>query len=183
MTRGQKNVHADIDEKPALDLLGNDAVDDVAFLNAFHHAHPRFDLGGLALAQNDHSAGLNFLGGHGVFEFFDKDLNMIARFRRFFPFFPFGDGDSSFALISYVDDDEFFFNSNDDAVENLIEFDFRVAAEIFDDIFVRHDHVVNISVQTANQSTINHDKIPSLKVFYPDETETADADETSNSAA
>ncbi len=46
----QEDVHADVDQKPALDLPRDYARDYVAFAHDFNHFHPGFDLLGLALA-------------------------------------------------------------------------------------------------------------------------------------
>ena len=157
----EENVDADIDEKTALDLLRNFTVDDVAFLDALHHIVPGFDLRGLALAQNDHTARGNVFAGHRVFEFFDENFHFVARFRSFFVFFPFRNGDGAFALIPDVDDDEFFFDANDGSFDELIQRNFGVGAVIRENVFFEND-VFDVFVQTANQSTINHYKIPKL---------------------
>ena len=52
----QEHVDADVDQQATLDLAGDDAGDDVAFVDGLHDLHPLFDLLGLALAEDDHAA-------------------------------------------------------------------------------------------------------------------------------
>ena len=52
----QEDVDADVDQQAALDLAGDLAGDDVAFVDGLHDLHPLFDLLGLALAEDDHAA-------------------------------------------------------------------------------------------------------------------------------
>src|SRR5437867_4342216 len=69
----QENRHADIDEQPSLDLLGDLAGDGVAFLLGFHDGFPVDDAISFALADL-HQTGI-------AFHVFQQDVNFIADFE------------------------------------------------------------------------------------------------------
>ena len=162
LTRRKEDGNAvDVDEQPALDLLGNLALDDVAFFDVLDHAVPVLDLSRLALAKNDHAALGDFFRRHRVFRLFDENLDDIARLRSFFALFPFGKRNGTFALRADVDDHEIVFNANDASFDNLVALRIGVLADEFVqrrvvDVEIVVVEVVAVIVQTADENTINH---------------------------
>src|SRR5262249_62000141 len=71
---GQEDVHTNVDEQPALDLAGDDALDLVALLVLLHDLAPFLLALGLAIGQHD-GAGL-------VLDGVEQDLDLVADLRR-----------------------------------------------------------------------------------------------------
>src|SRR5207302_1642261 len=89
LRRGQENVDADVDEEAALDLAGNGAGDDVAFLVLGDDVFPFLLPLGFAVGEHD--------GAGFVLDRFEEDEDFIADLGRgdFFGAFvlPFFEGD------------------------------------------------------------------------------------------
>ena len=116
---GQEDVDADVDEQAALDLAGDHAGDDVAFVDGLHDLHPLFDLLSLPLAEDDHAAIVLAAGGD-VFGVFDEHPDGVADCGERFAFFPFVAWDDAFALVADVDEDEVVVDAKDFAFDDLV---------------------------------------------------------------
>ena len=117
---GQEDVHADIDQQPALDLPRGHAGDDVALVDRFHHLQPGLDLLGLALAERDHAAGV-FHQAVDVFHVLDEDLHLRAGLGQQFAFFPLVAEDDAFALVAHVDQDDVALDAQHAAFDDLVQ--------------------------------------------------------------
>ena len=117
---GQEDVHADVDQQPALDLAGDDAGDHVAFVDGFDDLHPGLDFFGLALAQSDHAAGV-VDEPVDVFHVLDQHFDYCAGFGQLFAFLPLAAENDSFAFISHIDEHYVAFHAQDPALHDLIE--------------------------------------------------------------
>ena len=117
----QEDVHADIDQQPALDLPRGHAGDDVAFVDRLHHLQPGLDLFGLALAEGDHAAGV-IHQAVDVFHVFDEDFDLGARLGEQLAFFPLVAEDDAFALVAHVDQHHVALDAEHAALDDFVEF-------------------------------------------------------------
>ena len=154
----QEDVDADVDEQTALDLAGDEAGDDVAFVDGLHDLHPLFDLLSLALAEDDHAAIVE--PALRIFDVLDEDADHLADFGLIGIFrLPFVAGDHPLALVADVDEDEFVVDADDFAFDDLIDVDVLAAkptgvvgghlAYGVDPVFLRN-------VELANKIAVNH---------------------------
>ena len=95
----QEDVHADVDQQPALDLPRGHAGDDVALVDGLHHLQPGLDLFGLPLAQGDHAAGIVHQAVD-VFHVLDEDFDLGAGLGQLLALFPLVAEDDAFALVA-----------------------------------------------------------------------------------
>ncbi len=116
----QKDVHADVDQQPALDLARGHAGDDVALVDGLHHLQPGLDLLGLALAEGNHAARV-FDQAVDVFHVFDEDLDLRAGLGQLLAFFPFVAEDDAFALVADVDQDHVALDAKHAALDDLVQ--------------------------------------------------------------
>ena len=120
LRRRQKNVHADVDQKAALDLSRDGARHHVFLVNRFADAVPRLDLLRLTLAEGDHPR-VVVLPSFRVLQILDEDLENLTRLRRLFRFIPLVARDDSFALVTDVYQDEIVVDAKDLPLNRLID--------------------------------------------------------------
>ena len=116
----QEDVHADVDQQPALDLPRDHAGDDVALVDGLHHLQPGLDLLGLALAEGDHAAGV-VDQAVDVLDVLDQDLDLRAGLGQRLVFLPFVAEDDAFALVADVDQDEVALDAEHAALDDLVD--------------------------------------------------------------
>ena len=119
----QKDVHADIDQQPALDLARGHARNDVALVDGLHHLQPGLDLLGLAFAQGDHAAGV-VDQAVDILDVLDKDFDLGAGLGKRFTLFPFVAEDDAFALVAHVDQHDIAFNAKHAPDDDLVQLHF-----------------------------------------------------------
>ena len=129
---GEEDRHADIDQQAALDLLGDLAVDGVAFLLGLHDGFPVDDAISFALADL-HQTGV-------AFDIFKKDLDFVADLDVFWVV-KFAAFENAFALEAELDDEIVAGHAGDFALEN------GAGGEILD--FVAFDQRGQIQVELA----------------------------------
>ena len=114
---GQEDVDADVDQQAALDLAGDHAGDDVAFLVLGDDVFPFLLPFGFAIAQDD--------GSQLVFNRVEQYLNLFAGLRRHHlvePFVvPFVDRDDAFALVADVHQHLIADDLNDPSGDDLVD--------------------------------------------------------------
>ena len=122
----EEDVHADVDQQPALDLAGDGAGDHVAFVDGLHDLDPGLDLLGLALAQGDHAPRV-FQAAGDVLDVLDEDLDGLARLGWRLILLPLVPGDHALALVAHVDQHEVAFHPQHAAGDDLVDGDLGAA--------------------------------------------------------